>query len=90
MPNIEACTLGSAGLSIEGLRKNTKVLRLIDPTNATDNDDEPLKIQAVYQYNFEKYLEDLHADISKAKADKAKQANDNKNDITVTDEMLPF
>lgn len=90
LPNIEACTLGSAGLSIEGLRKNTKVLRLIDPTNATDNDDEPLKIQAVYQYNFEKYLEDLHADISKAKADKAKQANDNKNDITVTDKMLPF
>lgn len=92
LPNIEACTLGSAGLSIEGLRKNTKVLRLIDPTNATDNtdDDEPLRVQAVYQYNFEKYLDDLQADIDKAKAGKEKQANDNQNVILVTDEMLPF
>lgn len=91
LPNIEACTLGSAGLSIEGLRKNTKVLRLIDPVSTTDNTDiEPLKIQAVYQLNLEKYLDDMQADISKAKADKAKQVNDNKNDITVTDEMLPF
>lgn len=90
LSNIEAVSLGSAGLSIKGLRKNTKVLRLIDPVSATDNDDEPLKIQAVYQYNFEEYLEDLHADIDKSKADKAKQANDDKNGITVTDEMLPF
>lgn len=90
LPNIEACTLASAGLSIEGLRKNTKVLRLIDSDNATDNDTEPLKIQAVYQYNFDKYLEDLHADIDKHEVDKATQANDNQNDITVTDEMLPF
>ncbi|MCT3301792.1 hypothetical protein C6Y12_05020 [Lactiplantibacillus pentosus] len=90
LSNIEAVSLGSAGLSIKGLRKNTKVLRLIDPVSATDNDDEPLKIQAVYQYNFEEYLKDLHADIDKSKADKAKQANDDKNGITVTDEMLPF
>lgn len=89
LPNIEAVSLGSAGLSIKGLRKNTKVLRLIDPANATDNtdDDEPLKIQAVYQYNFEKYLDDVH---DKHEATKAKQENDDTNGITVTDEMLPF
>ncbi|WP_349612356.1 hypothetical protein [Lactiplantibacillus plantarum] len=91
LPNIEACTLASAGLSIEGLRKNTKILRLIDSDNATNNDDiEPLKIQAVYQFNLEKYIDDVHADIDKHEADKATQANDNQNDITVTDEMLPF
>ena len=91
LPNIEAVSLGAAGLSVKGLRKNTKVLRLIDPVSTTDNTDiEPLKIQAVYQLNLEKYLDDMQAGISKAKADKAKQANDNKNDITVTDEMLPF
>lgn len=92
LPNIEAVSLGSAGLSIKGLRKNTKVLRLIDPTNVTDNtdDDEPLRIQAVYHYNFEKYVDDLQSDIDKREAEKAKQANDDKNGITVTDEMLPF
>ncbi|MBO2727261.1 hypothetical protein [Lactiplantibacillus plantarum] len=92
MPNIEAVSLGSAGLSIKGLRKNTKILRLIDPTNVTDNtdDDEPLRVQAVYHYNFEKYIDGLQADISKRKADKVQQTNDDKNDITVTDEMLPF
>lgn len=93
LPNIEAVSLGSAGLSIKGLRKNTKVLRLIDPVSATDNTDiEPLRIQAVYQLNLEKYLDDLQDDINmtKAKADKAKQANDNQNDITVTDSDLPF
>ena len=92
LPNIEAVSLGSAGLSIKGLRKNTKVLRLIDPANATDNtdDDEPLKIQAVYHYNFEKYLDDVQADIDKHEATKAKQENDDTNGITVTDEMLPF
>ncbi|MCG0557084.1 hypothetical protein [Lactiplantibacillus plantarum] len=92
LPNIEAVSLGAAGLSIKGLRKNTKVLRLIDPVSTTDNtdDDEPLRVQAVYHLNLEKYLDDMQADIKKAKADKAKQANDDKNDITVTDEMLPF
>ena len=91
LPNIEAVSLGAAGLSVKGLRKNTKVLRLIDPVSTTGNtDDEPLKIQAVYQYNFEKYIDDMQADISKRKADKVQQANDDKNDIVVTDEMLPF
>lgn len=91
LPNIEAVSLGAAGLSIKGLRKNTKVLRLINLTNATDNTDiEPLKIQSVYQYNFEKYVDDLKADIDKTKADKVKQDNANKNNIMVTDEMLPF
>ncbi|WP_102116007.1 hypothetical protein [Lactiplantibacillus plantarum] len=90
LPNIEAVSLGSAGLSIEGLRKNTKVLRLTDSADTTDNDDEPLKIQAVYQFNLEKYIDDVHADIDKHEVDKATQANDNQNDITVTDEMLPF
>lgn len=91
LPNIEAVSLGSAGLSIKGLRKNTKVLRLIDPANVTDNTDiEPLRIQAVYHYNFEKYLDDVQADIDKHGATKAKQENDDTNDIMVTDAMLPF
>lgn len=91
LPNIEAVSLGSAGLSIKSLRKNTKVLRLIDPVSTTDStDDEPLRIQAVYQYNFEKYVDDIQADTDEHEADKAKQANDDTNDITVTDEMLPF
>lgn len=91
LPNIEAVSLGSAGLSIKGLRKNTKVLRLIDPVSTTDStDDEPLRIQAVYHYNFEKYLDDVQADIDKHEATKAKQENDDTNGITVTDEMLPF
>jgi hypothetical protein len=91
LSNIEAVSLGSAGLSIKGLRKNTKVLRLIDPVSTTDNTDiEPLRVQAVYQYNFEKYIDDLQDDINKREADKEKQANDNQDDITVTDEMLPF
>ena len=91
LPNIEAVSLGSAGLSVKGLRKNTKVLRLIDPVSTTDNTNiEPLKIQAVYQLNLEKYLDDLQDDINKTKAAKVQQANDDKNGITVTDEMLPF
>lgn len=90
LPNIEAISLGAAGLSIKGLRKNTKVLRLIDSTNATDNDDELLRVEAVYEHTFEKYLDDLKADINKTKAAKVQQANDDKNGITVTDEMLPF